>query len=48
MVALTGWGREEDKRRTKEAGFDDHLLKPVDVQVLKLLLSSTLKPPSAT
>ncbi len=30
LVALTGFGQEEDRRRTKEAGFDDHLVKPVD------------------
>jgi CheY-like chemotaxis protein len=29
-VALTGWGREEDRRRSREAGFDAHLVKPVD------------------
>ena len=29
LVALTGWGQEEDRRRTKEAGFDHHLTKPV-------------------
>jgi signal transduction histidine kinase len=29
MVALTGWGRADDRARTKEAGFDDHLVKPV-------------------
>ncbi|HVY05612.1 MAG TPA: ATP-binding protein [Burkholderiales bacterium] len=30
IVAQTGWGQEEDKRRTREAGFDEHLVKPVD------------------
>jgi PAS domain S-box-containing protein len=30
LVAVTGWGQEEDKRRSKEAGFDHHLVKPVD------------------
>jgi CheY-like chemotaxis protein len=29
MVALTGWGREDDRRRTSDAGFDHHLVKPV-------------------
>jgi CheY-like chemotaxis protein len=29
MVATTGWGQEDDRRRTKEAGFDQHLVKPV-------------------
>ncbi len=30
LVALTGWGQEEDRRRSAAAGFDAHLLKPVD------------------
>jgi CheY-like chemotaxis protein len=30
LVAITGWGQEEDKRRATEAGFDVHLTKPVD------------------
>lgn len=29
-VALTGWGREEDRRKSSEAGFDNHLVQPVD------------------
>ncbi len=38
MIALTGWGREDDFRRTKEAGFDHHLVKPVVLDKLLLLL----------
>lgn len=34
IVALTGWGKEEDKRRSADAGFDDHLVKPVDLDHL--------------
>jgi CheY-like chemotaxis protein len=30
ILAMTGWGQEEDRRKSKEAGFDDHLVKPVD------------------
>ncbi len=30
MIALTGWGQEDDKRRSFKAGFDEHLTKPVD------------------
>jgi DNA-binding response OmpR family regulator len=38
LVALTGWGQAEDKRLTKEAGFDRHIVKPVDpVFLLKML-----------
>ncbi|MGV3723419.1 MAG: PAS domain-containing protein [Actinomycetota bacterium] len=39
IVALTGWGQEEDRRRAAEAGFDLHLVKPVDPATLKKLLS---------
>jgi CheY-like chemotaxis protein len=30
LIAVTGYGQEEDRRRTREAGFDVHLVKPVD------------------
>ena len=40
MIALTGWGQEEDRRRSKEAGFDGHLVKPVNYDELLKLLSS--------
>lgn len=39
LVALTGWGQNEDRRRTIEAGFDHHLVKPVDFDALKALLA---------
>ncbi len=39
LVALTGWGQESDRRRSHEAGFDTHLTKPVDPDVLDELLS---------
>lgn len=39
IVALTGWGQEEDRRRSKEAGFDGHLVKPVDLNALSQILS---------
>jgi DNA-binding response OmpR family regulator len=38
LVALTGYGQSEDRVRTKKAGFDDHLVKPLDVNQLALLL----------
>jgi signal transduction histidine kinase len=38
IVAVTGWGREEDQRRTREAGFDHHLVKPVAVESLDRVL----------
>ncbi|MDB6163236.1 MAG: chemotaxis protein methyltransferase CheR [Xanthomonadaceae bacterium] len=38
MVAVTGWGQDEDRRRSKDAGFDLHLVKPLDpVEVERLL-----------
>ncbi|HEV8335875.1 MAG TPA: PAS domain S-box protein [Candidatus Polarisedimenticolia bacterium] len=40
LVALTGWGQEEDRRRSKEAGFDAHLVKPVSHAELMELLAS--------
>ena len=43
IVALTGWGQEEDKRRSQEAGFSGHLVKPVEPAALEKLLAE-LKP----
>jgi PAS domain S-box-containing protein len=44
LVALTGWGQEEDRRKTKDAGFDHHLTKPVDYDALMQLLVSRAAP----
>ena len=44
LVALTGWGQEEDKRRAGEAGFDRHLTKPVDPAALEKLVSELRSP----
>jgi two-component system CheB/CheR fusion protein len=41
IVAMTGWGREEDRARTAAAGFDAHLVKPVDVATLSRLLEGS-------
>lgn len=38
IIALTGWGSVEDRHRSQEAGFDEHLVKPVDWNVLDPLL----------
>jgi CheY-like chemotaxis protein len=38
LIALTGYGQEEDRRRAREAGFDYHLVKPADPDVLEGLL----------
>ncbi len=40
IVALTGWGQDEDKRRAREAGFTSHLVKPLDLAALEKLLST--------
>ncbi|MGH8564728.1 MAG: PAS domain-containing protein [Gammaproteobacteria bacterium] len=40
LIALTGWGQEEDRRQSKDAGFDAHLVKPVDYDALMELLAT--------
>ena len=40
FIALTGWGQEEDRRKTQEAGFDSHLVKPVEFAALAAQLDS--------
>jgi PAS domain S-box-containing protein len=40
LVALTGWGQDEDRRRAREAGFDHHLVKPAEIDALQHLLAS--------
>jgi signal transduction histidine kinase/DNA-binding response OmpR family regulator len=44
LVALTGWGQEEDRRMSSEAGFDAHLVKPADPVALTELLAG-MRPP---
>jgi signal transduction histidine kinase len=39
LVALTGWGQEEDRQRAREAGFDHHLVKPATAESLDRLLA---------
>jgi signal transduction histidine kinase len=39
LVAVTGWGQEADRRRSQEAGFDTHLVKPLDLEKLSALLA---------
>jgi len=39
IIALTGWGQEDDRRKSEEAGFNGHLVKPVDYDKLLALLS---------
>jgi CheY-like chemotaxis protein len=46
VVAVTGYGQAEDRRRTKEAGFDAHLVKPVSQDALAHLIASV--PPASS
>ncbi len=39
LIAITGWGQHEDRRRSREAGFDHHMVKPVDPRALMALLA---------
>lgn len=39
LIALTGWGQVEDKRRSAEAGFNYHLVKPIDTDALQMVLA---------
>ena len=39
LVALTGWGHDEDRQKSREAGFNAHIVKPVDPDVLAKLLA---------
>lgn len=42
VIVLTGYGQEEDRQRTRNAGFDDYLVKPVDLEALINLLIASL------
>jgi CheY-like chemotaxis protein/nitrogen-specific signal transduction histidine kinase len=48
LVALTGWGQSEDRQRSKEAGFDRHLTKPVEPAVLQSLFEESPRSPDRT
>ena len=42
LIAVTGWGQDEDRHRSREAGFDHHLVKPVDPhELMKLLIGQS-------
>ena len=43
IIALTGWGQEDDKRRSQDAGFDRHLVKPVEPATLARVLAETAR-----
>jgi len=39
LIAVTGWGQDDDRLRSHEAGFDHHMVKPVDPQALMKMLA---------
>jgi len=41
IVALSGWGQDEDRRRSEEAGFDQHIVKPVDRATLERVIAGS-------
>jgi two-component system, sensor histidine kinase len=45
LVAVTGWGQPQDRRRSREAGFDHHFAKPVDIGALTALLTGSYRDP---
>jgi CheY-like chemotaxis protein len=44
LIALTGFGSEEDRRQSRESGFNAHLVKPVELTALQALLAETVNP----
>jgi CheY-like chemotaxis protein len=40
LIAVTGWGQDQDRQRSREAGFDQHLVKPVELEALEKLLGA--------
>jgi|CXWL01.1.fsa_nt_gi PAS domain S-box-containing protein len=47
LVAVTGWGQAEDRRKSREAGFDHHLIKPAELDVVATLCAEVATQPSA-
>jgi PAS domain S-box-containing protein len=47
LIALTGWGQDEDRRRSTAVGFDAHLVKPVDYDELLNMIAALLRPNDA-
>jgi two-component system CheB/CheR fusion protein len=46
ILAMTGWGQQEDRRKSKDAGFDAHLVKPVEHDALIEALTMAVRPPA--
>ena len=47
IIAITGWGKEDDRKRSAEAGVDVHLVKPVDELELRRVMESQAESPDA-
>ena len=43
LVAVTGWGQESDRKRAREAGFDDYIVKPVEMDRVQAILRAKRK-----
>jgi CheY-like chemotaxis protein len=43
LIAITGWGQEDDRRKSRDAGFDEHLTKPVDPDALLGLITRLVR-----
>jgi CheY-like chemotaxis protein len=43
LIAITGYGQDQDRKQTKAAGFDHHLVKPADIQKLSAMLAEVKK-----
>ena len=48
LIALSGWGEDEDFRKSREAGFDHHLVKPVEPEIIETMLRTLTSRPSAS
>jgi CheY-like chemotaxis protein len=46
LIAVTGYGQEMDRHRSRDAGFDGHLIKPVDVHVVDALIRQAARTPA--
>ena len=47
IIAISGWGQDDDRRKSKEAGFDRHMVKPVDYSMLRSILATSAALPAA-
>jgi CheY-like chemotaxis protein len=47
LVAVTGWGQDGDRQKSREAGFDHHLLKPLEFAELQRVIQTAAQPGDA-